>query len=95
MVVAIEMSGKVIGFVQSYRLPRRSAVNLHVGGKFEIGVLIVGHATVHHFSDISELLRVLYEVGVGFGATSLRPNLGGTVPNGDGLGIQAAIYDNG
>ena len=92
MVITIKVAGKVIGFVQSYRLPRSSAVYLDIGGKFEIGVLIMRHPAVHHFGDVGKLLRVLYEIGIGLGAAALCPYFGSAVPDGNGLGIHATIH---
>ena len=52
MVVAVKVAAKVVGSIQSYGLPNGNAVNIHVGGEFKVGVVVMRHTAVHHLGNV-------------------------------------------
>ena len=95
MVITVKVASEIVGLIQSDRFPRCGAVNINISGEFEIRIVIVGYAAVHHLGKIRQLLGIFNEIRAAFRALPLRPNLGGAVPDGDGLGRNGLKRKNG
>ena len=86
MVVTVKMATEVISFIQTNRFPRGGAVDINTGGEFKVGIIVVGHATIHRLGNVRQLLRVFNQIWAAFRTLALHPNFGGAIPYGDGLG---------
>jgi hypothetical protein len=81
VVVSVKVAAKIKRFAYAYGLPRKGAVNIDVGGKFEVSV-VVRSTGIHKFGKARQLPGVLNEIGIAFRSASLRPKLRSAIPNG-------------